>query len=280
VEFGVFMFVTEYSLSAVDFGREAEELGFDSLFLPEHTHIPSSRRTPWPGGRELPREYSHSVDPFVALGAVASVTERIKLGTGVSLVVERDPIALAKEVATVDLLSGGRFQFGIGGGWNREEMENHGTDPKQRWEILRERTLAMKEIWTKDEAEFHGEHVSFDPIWSWPKPLQRPHPPIWVGGDGARTLERVVEYGDGWMPITGRGERPLADRVAELGRLAREAGRGPIPTMTFLAPADPRVIAQHQAAGAIGAVFRIPPDSPSEARSAMKECANVAWSFR
>jgi probable F420-dependent oxidoreductase len=280
VDFGVLMFVTEYSLSAVDFAREAEELGFDMVLLPEHTHIPVSRRSPWPGGTELPREYSHSFDPIVALAAAAAVTSRIKLGTGVTLVIEHDPIVLAKQVATIDQLSNGRFMLGVGGGWNREEMENHGTDPRQRFAILRERVLAMREIWTKDEAEYHGEHVNFDPIWSWPKPVQRPHPPVWVGGNGAKTLERIIEYGDGWMPIPARGGPPLAERISELGRMAEAAGRPPIPTITCLAPPSARVIEEHQQAGAVGAIFGVPATSPGDARRMMARCAEVMRSFR
>src|SRR5215510_3238680 len=188
------MFPTRYSIGIVELARAVEERGFESLFVPEHTHIPTSRRSPWPGGADLPPEYRETLDPFLALTAAATVTERIRLGTGICLVVERDPITTAKEVATLDLLSGGRFLFGIGGGWNREEMENHGTDPKQRFKVMRERVLAMKEIWTKEEPSYRGRFVRFDPIWSWPKPVQRPHPPILIGGSGDRVLERVVEY--------------------------------------------------------------------------------------
>ncbi|MDR7532408.1 MAG: LLM class F420-dependent oxidoreductase [Armatimonadota bacterium] len=213
MKFGVIIFPTDYSISPVELGRAAEERGFESIWFPEHTHIPTSRRSPWPGGGELPREYSHSLDPFVALAAVAGVTSQIKLGTGICLVVERDPIILAKEVASLDHLSGGRFLFGIGGGWNLEEMENHGTNPNTRWRLLRERVLAMKRIWTEDAAEYHGRFVNFDPIWSWPKPIQKPHPPVIIGGNGPRTLQRVIEYGDGWMPIGGRiGARPIVPR--------------------------------------------------------------------
>ncbi len=166
MKFGITMFPTDYAIDVITLGRAVEERGFDSLWFPEHTHIPTSRRTPWPGGAELPREYSHTLDPFVALGAVAATTDRLLLGTGICLVIQRDPITLANEVASLDFLSGGRFLFGIGGGWNEEEMEDHGTDPKLRWKILRERVLAMKEIWTTDEAEFHGRFVDFEPTWS------------------------------------------------------------------------------------------------------------------
>src|SRR5215831_3039234 len=186
------MFPTDYSIGVVDLARAAEDHGFESVWYPEHTHIPADRRTPWPGGPALPRESSHALDPFVAMGAAAAATTRLKLGTGVCLVIERDPITLAKDVASVDYVSGGRFLFGIGGGWNLEEMANHGTDPSKRWTILRERILAMKQLWTEDVASFHGSYVNFDRVWQWPKPIQRPHPPIIIGGNGPRTLRRVI----------------------------------------------------------------------------------------
>src|SRR5882757_11580314 len=182
MKLGVAIFPTDYTIRPDDFARACEERGFESIWFPEHTHIPTSRKTPYPAGGELPKEYLHTHDPFVALMAAAGATKKIKLATGICLVVERDPIITAKEVASLDVLSNGRVLFGIGGGWNAEEMENHGTVFKTRWKLLRERVLAMKEIWTKDEAEFHGEFVSFDPIWSFPKPVQKPHPPILMGG--------------------------------------------------------------------------------------------------
>ena len=181
MKFGVSMFMTDYALYPDVLAKEVEARGFESIWFPEHTHIPASRKSAYPGGGDLPQQYYHSLDPFVALTAAATVTEKIKLGTGIALVIERDPITLAKEVASIDYVSNGRFLFGIGGGWNREEMENHGTDPSRRWKLLRERIEAMVEIWTKDEAEYHGEFVDFDPIWSWPKPVQKPYPPICSG---------------------------------------------------------------------------------------------------
>ena len=246
MKYGVLMFPADYAIPVTELGRAAEDLGFESLLFPEHTHIPASRRTPWPGGAELPKEYSHTLDPFVAMAAVAAVTKTLKVGTGICLVGERDPITLAKEVASVDHLSGGRVLFGVGGGWNYEEMENHGTKPSLRWKIMRERILAMKRI-RADEAgldsaaEYHGQYVDFDPIWSWPKPVQKPHPPILVGGDGPRTLERVVEYGDEWMPIPGRGG-DLATRIAELQSLAKAAGRGPMPVSLFGVPPSAEIV--------------------------------------
>src|SRR6266536_3220870 len=222
MRFGLSMFLTDETIAPVELGRAAEEAGFDALFLPEHTHIPASRESPWSGGAALPREYSHTLDPFVALSAIAATTERLRLGTGIALIVERDPIVLAKEGATLDLLSGGRFELGIGAGWNHEEMANHGTDPATRIRVMRERALAVREIWTQDEASFHGEFVDFERIWSWPKPVQRPHPPIWIGGTGPRVVDRVLEFGDGWFPNMSDLEE-LGARVAELQRRAADA---------------------------------------------------------
>ncbi|MFN0122662.1 MAG: TIGR03619 family F420-dependent LLM class oxidoreductase, partial [Blastocatellia bacterium] len=193
MDFGAQIFPTEYTIQPMELARELEARGFESVWFPEHTHIPANRRTPYPLGGDLPKEYWHSYDPFLALTAAAAVTEKLKLATGICLMIERDPITTAKEVATLDRISNGRAIFGIGGGWNAEEMENHGTNFKKRWRLLRERILAMKEIWTKDAAEYHGEYVNFDPIWSYPKPVQKPHPPILMGGGGPTTFDRVVE---------------------------------------------------------------------------------------
>src|SRR3954463_16136077 len=200
LQFGVAMFPTDYAIDPVALGRLAEERGFESLWFPEHTHIPTSRDTPYPAGGDLPPEYWHTHDPFVALAAVAAATERLKVGTGICLVVERDPITTAKEVASLDVVSGGRFMFGVGAGWNREEMANHGTDPDGRFGLMRERIEAMKAIWSEDEAESQGRYLTFDPIVSWPKPVQKPHPPVVVGGNGPKVLDRVLAFGDEWMP--------------------------------------------------------------------------------
>jgi probable F420-dependent oxidoreductase len=277
MKYGITMFPTDYSISVTELARASEDLGFESLFFPEHTHIPSSRRTPYPAGGELPKEYSHTLDPFVAIGAAAAVTATIKLGTGICLVVERDPITLAKEVASADYVSGGRLLFGIGGGWNREEMENHGTQPAGRWKVLRERVLAMKKIWTEGEAEFHGEYVNFDPIWSWPKPVQQPHPPVLIGGDGPLTLARVVEYGDEWMPIGGfRQPESLGRRIEELQRLAKDAGRAPIPVSVFGAPLREETIEQYEEIGVQRAVFFMPPAEADVVLPRLQHAAKVA----
>jgi probable F420-dependent oxidoreductase len=222
--FGVLMFPTDYAIQPIELAIAAEERGFESLFFPEHTHIPASRKTPWPGGAELPKEYWHTHDPFVALGAAAAVTKKLKLGTGVCLVIERDPIVLAKEVASLDMISGGRVVFGIGGGWNVEEMQNHGAQYKKRWRIVREKILAMREIWTKEAAEFHGEFVNFDPIWSYPKPVQPGGPPVLMGSQSPRVFERVAEYCDGWMPINFP-RYDFAAAVKSLREAEKRAGR-------------------------------------------------------
>ncbi len=276
MKFGVQMFPTDYAIQAPELAKTCEDLGFESLFFPEHTHIPTSRRTPWPGGAPLPMEYSHTLDPFVAAGAAFAVTKTLKVGTGICLVIQRDPIILAKEVASADFLSGGRFLFGIGGGWNEDEMENHGTKPSLRWKILRERILAMKEIWTKDEAEYHGQFVDFDPIWSWPKPVTKPHPPILVGGAGPRTLDRVIEFGDGWMPIGGRSGATLGKMIEELQQKAKEAGRGTIPVSVFGVPPSKEVIESYAAMGVERCLFGLRAEAADKAIPALKHYAEVA----
>lgn len=257
--YGAMMFATDYAIRPDELARELEERGFESMWVPEHTHIPASRRTPYPGGGDLPKEYWHSYDPFIALTAAAAVTKRIRLGTGICLMIERDPITTAKEVASLDMLSNGRLIFGIGGGWNAEEMENHGTNYKKRWKILRERILAMKEIWTKEEAEYHGEFVNFDPIWSYPKPLQKPHPPILMGGYGPTTFDRVVEYCDGWFPI-GLMAANIEEKIAELKQKAESAGRDPntISVTVALPQPDQNIVDRMASAGVERVIFFLP----------------------
>jgi probable F420-dependent oxidoreductase len=260
MHFGLTMFAADFAMRVDDLAREAEARGFTSLWLPEHTHIPVSRRSPWPGGPELPKEYWHTHDLFVALATAAAVTRTLKICSGICLLVERDPITTAKEVASLDVLSNGRVMFGIGGGWNAEEMENHGTNFKTRWKLLRERVEAMKRIWAEDEAEYHGEFVNFDPIWSWPKPIQKPHPPIFLGGHTSRTLQRVVDYCDGWIPIPVRAG-DLTAQIEDLRQRAERAGRDPksIAIATYGGPPDNAVVQQYGDAGVDHYIFGLPP---------------------
>jgi len=274
VDIGVSIFVTDESIGVVEVARAAEERGFESIFLPEHTHIPVARRTPYPAGGDLPRQYTRSVDPFVALAAAGAVTSRLKLGTGVCLVVERDPIVLAKEVATLDRVSGGRFLFGIGAGWNREEMANHGTSSATRWKLMRERVEAMVAIWTHDEAEYHGEMVDFEPIWSWPKPAQQPHPPVIIGGAGDRALEAAARYGDGWSPIMGRPDN-LAGRIKQLHDRAAELGRGPLPVGVMGVPGDARTLDDLEALGVSRAVLSLPSAGDAEVLRTLDDFATL-----
>ena len=241
MKFGVAIFATESVQTPSEIARMAEERGFECLLVPEHTHIPASRESPYPGGGELPPYYSRTYDPFVALTAAAAATERLLIGTGICLVIERDPIITAKEVASIDALSGGRFLFGVGAGWNVEEMRNHGTDASQRFGVMRERIEAMKAIWTQDEASYSGRYVDFERIWCWPKPAQKPHPPVLVGGNGPRVLDRVLAYGDEWMPNRSPDEELIA-RVSELEARAAEVGRERIPvTVMGMAPDAARI---------------------------------------
>lgn len=259
MKYGIFNFPTEYSMRADQLARAVEERGFDSLWLPEHTHIPISRRTPYPAGGELPKDYIHIADPFVGLAAAAAVTKRIKLGTAVCLVVERDPIVLAKQVASLDLISNGRFIFGIGAGWNAEEMENHGTAFATRYRLLRERMDAMKKLWSEDEAEYHGKFVNFDPVWSYPKPVQKPWPPIFFGGHTPLARQRVVDLYDGWMPTIMRVPE-LLEGVEDLRRRAAEKGRDPksIDVTVIWFRADRARLDSFEAAGVDRVVLGVP----------------------
>jgi len=259
MDIGVFNFVTDYSMPVNELAPALEERGFGSLFLPEHTHIPTSRRSPFPAGGDLPKEYSHTHDPFVALSFAAAATKTLTLGTGICLLPQRDPIVTAKSVASLDMLSGGRFVFGLGGGWNVEEMENHGAQYKTRFKLLRERILAMKALWTEEEAEFHGDMVDFDPVWSYPKPVQKPYPPIILGGETDYTLRRVVEYCDGWLPRAIPGF-VAGEAMTRLKRMADEAGRdaAALSVTVFRAPADQATLAEYRDAGIDRALFALP----------------------
>jgi probable F420-dependent oxidoreductase len=258
MKYGVAMFPTDYAIQADALARELEARGFESLWLPEHTHIPTSRKSPWPGGADLPRDYWHTLDPFVALGAAAAVTKSLMLGTGICLVIERDPIILAKEVASLDFISGGRVLFGVGGGWNAEEMEDHGTPFGERWKILRERISAMKAIWTQEEAEYHGKYVDFDKLWSYPKPVQKPYPPILMGGSGPHARQRAAEFDGHWMPIIGRD--PLDEAMADLRQRAEKAGRDPaaVSVSLFGVRPDEGKLAAWRDMGVARVVFFVP----------------------
>lgn len=264
MQIGLTIFPTDYSIQPAALARAAEARGFESLWLPEHSHIPVRRESPWPGGPELPRMYSEVYEPFLSLAAAAAVTSRLKLATGICLLVERDPLHTAKAVATLDRISNGRFLFGIGAGWNAEEMRNHGTDFRTRFGLLRERVLAMQAIWTQEQAEFHGHHVDFDPVLAWPKPVQRPHPPIHVGGGFPGAARRALEYGDGWMPIWGRDQ--ILERLPEVRELARGAGRDPqrFEISIFAAPPKAEALQRMRDAGVTRAILALPPAPADE----------------
>jgi len=279
VHVGLTIFLTDYTLDPARLGRLAEDHGFESLLLPEHTHIPASRESDYPAGGELPRKYIHTYDPFAALAFIAASTDRIKLGTGVCLIVERDPITTAKEVVSVDTLSNGRFLFGVGAGWNEEEMANHGTDPRRRFSLMRERVEAMKAIWTQEEAEYHGDFVDFDPIWAYPKPKQEPHPPVIVGGDGRKVFDRVLAFGDEWMPNARQPLDELPGRIEELQRRAEEAGRGRIPVGYYGAPGDEDKLARMAEAGVDRAVVMLESDEPEAVERRIDELASLAERF-
>lgn len=273
MEIGTALFVTDQSMSAAEAARETEARGLESFWVPEHTHIPASRRSPWPGGGELPERYWRTLDPFISLTAAACATKTIKLGFGVCLLIERDPIITAKLVASLDLVSEGRVIFGVGGGWNLEEMADHGTDPKTRFKLLRERVEAMKAIWTEDEAAYHGELVDFDPLWSWPKPVQRPHPPILVGGNVERTLERVLRYGDGWIPNSGRSN--LEDQIPRFRALCEESGRGRLPVTVFGPRLDAESVDALRRLEVERAVFWLPSEGRDAALSRFEDLSRA-----
>ena len=260
MRYGITMFPTDQAIDPIQLGRAAEDRGLDSIWFPEHTHIPVRRLTPAPAGEPLAEEYKRSLDPFVTMAAIAGATERIRVGTGIALVAQRDPIVMAKEVASLDLVSRGRVDLGVGFGWNKEEMEDHGVDYKVRREIVREKVLAMKALWTEDEAGFQGDHVSFAPSWSWPKPVQKPHPPILIGGGaGPRLFGAIADYADGWIPIGGAG---LREAIPQLRRAAEEVGRDPteLQVIPFGSMPEPGKIDYFAGLGVSEIVFRIPPE--------------------
>src|SRR5215210_2172128 len=274
MRFGISTFVTDEGIGPEALARAIEERGFDSLFVAEHTHIPLSRESPWPGGAELPRKYYRTLDPFITLTAAAAATEKLLLGTGVALIVERDPIVTAKEVASLDLVSGGRTIFGVGVGWNREEMENHGTDPRTRGELLDERLRAMVGIWTKDEPEFHGRFVDFDPIGAWPKPVQKPHPPIYVGG-GRRALGRVAEFGDAWLPI-----RMTPGNLGPMMRELRGRAGRDVAVTVFGASGEPEELEGYARLGVERVLLMLPTLPEGETLEQLDDLAEAAAATR
>jgi probable F420-dependent oxidoreductase len=271
MDFGVSYFPTDESIEPAALARLAEERGFESVFVTEHTHIPASRETPYPAGGELPREYSRIYDPFVALTTMAAATERVRIGTAICLLIERDPITTAKAVASLDRLSGGRMLFGVGAGWNLEEMRDHGTDPADRFGILRERVEACKEIWANEEATYQGEFVNFERIVCRPAPLQEPHPPVLVGGNGPRVHERVIAYGDGWFPNRIPPDDVMIGRVEELQRRGERAGRGSIPVTLQIPPREAGVLERYEQAGVTRAVHMLRAGDAADAGSAERK---------
>ena len=259
MKIGVFIFSTEYSIRMVKLAQALEDRGFESLFVPEHTHIPVSRRTPFPAGEPLPREYSNTLDPFVDLAAAAAVTSTLRIGTGICLVSQRDPIVTAKAVASLDLLSGGRFEFGIGAGWNQDELESHGTRYEDRFRVMVDRVKAMQVIWTREEASYDGEFTRIEPAWSWPKPVQKPYPPVILGGETKYTLRRVMDFCDGWMP-RGNFMADPSSVMETLRRYADEAGRdmSSIAVSVFRAQPKADYLAQCQEAGVMRVVLQLP----------------------
>ena len=270
MKFGIAIFPTDYAISMTELAPAVEALGFESLWVAEHSHIPTSRSSRWAGGAELPKQYWHTMDPFIALTLAAMTSKTIRLGTGICLVAQRDPIHTAKSTASLDLISGGRFLFGVGAGWNREEMEDHGTNFTTRWKLMREKVEAIKTIWTQDVAEYRGDMVNFGPMWSWPKPIQKPHPPVILGGSGPGIVERVVRYADGWMP--NRGD--VIERIPELQERAKAAGRAPIP-VSYYPRAGANEIERLAKAGVERLIYYVPPDGRDPALKKLEELGDM-----
>jgi probable F420-dependent oxidoreductase len=276
MDYGAAIFFTDYSMGPVELGRELEARGFDSLWAPEHSHIPLSRTSPFPAGGDLPKKYYDVMDPFVTLAAAAAATTRLKVATGICLVVQRDPIQTAKEVATLDQVSGGRFLFGVGAGWNSEEMLDHGTEFKTRFRLMQERIEAMKAIWTKSKPEFSGSFVKFPPMMTWPKPVQKPHPPVIVGGAFPFGARRALAYGDGWLP---HARRPAYGEVLgllpEFRKMAAAAGRPveSVPITVFGVAEDADLIKRYRDAGVARIIFNLPAAKADEVRPVLDRCA-------
>jgi probable F420-dependent oxidoreductase len=276
MKFGVSTFVTDEGIRPGPLGRALEERGFDALFLAEHSHIPTSRKSPYPGGGELPRVYYRTLDPFVALTAAAAATSGLVLGTGIALLIQRDLFHTAKEVASLDLLSEGRVAFGVGVGWNREEMSDHGTDPRTRGTLMNEQLQALKAIWTQDEAQFHGKHVDFDPIFSWPKPVQRPHPPIYVGGESESARQRLFDHADAWLP---RGDTP-AEEIRRVRETFAQRRGAQLPVSIFGAGRDEDKITAWADAGVERVTFMLGTHPEEETLRKLDELAAIAQRHR
>ncbi len=263
LKFGTSMFFTDYSMAPGELGRALEQRGFESVWAPEHSHIPLSRKTAFPGGGDVPKRYYDAMDPFVTLTAAAAATKKLMVGTGVCLIAQRDPIQTAKLVASIDTVSGGRFLFGIGNGWNQDELEDHGVRFADRHKVARERVEAMKVIWTKSKAEYHGEFVNFDPMMTWPKCVQKPHVPVIVGGAFPYSARRAIRYGEGWIPQAGRGGTgEIADMIPEFRKMATEAGRDPnsIEITVWFPKQEPDLMKRYADLGVARVVFNLDSD--------------------
>jgi probable F420-dependent oxidoreductase len=278
LKFGTSMFFTDYSMAPGELGVALEERGFESVWAPEHSHIPLSRKTPFPGGGDLPKKYYDAMDPFVTLTVAAMATKTLKVGTGICLIAQRDPIQTAKLVASIDTVTGGRFLFGIGNGWNQDEMENHGTVFATRHKLARENIEAMKVIWTKSKAEYHGEFVNFDPMMTWPKPVQKPHPPVIVGGAFPYSARRAIRYGDGWIPQAARGGySEIADMIPEFRKMATEAGRDPasIEITVWFPKQDADLMKRYEDLGVARVVFNLDSDKADKVMPVIDSVAGL-----
>lgn len=281
MKFGVVSYNTEYGIRPDTLALAAEQRGYESLWLPEHTHIPVSRTSPFPLGGELPEEYKHFMDPFVSLSAAAAVTTKLKLATGICLLIEHDPIVIAKAMATLDYLSGGRTIFGVGAGWNKEEMSNHGTAFENRWKILRERVQAIKNIWTQEKASFHGEFVNFDPIWMYPKPIQDPHPPIYFGAVSKAGIRRVVENYDGWLLVDPQDDS-LERATSEFDQFCAEKGRdrSKISVTVFAtSQVDRKLVERYLATGVERVIVWLPPDNEASAMKVLESATPLVSEY-
>jgi probable F420-dependent oxidoreductase len=276
MRFGIATFITDEGIRPDTLGRALEERDFSSLFIAEHSHIPASRKTPYPGRGELPRRYYRTLDPFVALTAAATVTSRLVLGTGIALLPQRDVIHTAKQVASLDLVSRGRMAFGVGVGWNREEMRNHGTDPTTRGALIDEQLAALKQIWTTEQAEYHGKHVDFDPIFAWPKPVQQPHPPIYLGGESPAALRRLATHGDAWLP---RDHTP-PEQIRQVRQWLAEQGRGDVPFTVFASSTDEGKLRGFAEAGVDEITLNLETLPEDETLRALDDLAGVAARHR